>query len=295
MSKYKSCFISAPTGTNLKLFREALNKKEIQWIDQSNFSLGDSLQESTIDHIKSADFFCLIIPKLYDDSFYFRIFYELGIAEAAKKPILIFVSPNFKIPTFIRNYTYIRSDLDNLDSINYNIDTFTKYSKPKKTTYGYKGKKSVERDFSWIENSLKEVEMGNHQNLENFVFNLFEKSGLIVSESNEKSFDIDLAIWIDSVDEILGNPIPIELKYGYLSEKRLNFSENALREYMDDFYGKIGLIIYFDKNNKKFQSKYDKWPFIIRLSISELVDLIINDKFEQELIKQRNLAVHGGF
>lgn len=297
MSKFDSCFISAPVGTNLESVREILRNKNIRWYDQSIISIGDSVQNSIKDNIQSADFFCLIIPKLDDYSRYFNIFYELGIAESSQKPVLIFISPQVKMPPFIQNYTYVRADLSNIESLNYNIDTFIKYSKPKKISSQLNGKKTYKIDYSWVDAGLKEVEEGGIKNFEYFVLNLFKKSGLIVSKDSkyfEKRFEIDLAIWIDSLDKILCNPILVELKYGTFSNKKLENLENNLRNYLNQREG-IGLLIYFDKNKKKFPSEFNRWPLIIRLSLSELTELVIKDKFEKEIVKRRNYAIHGGY
>lgn len=297
MTKFNSCFLSAPAGTNLETLRKILNEKKIKWYDQSTITVGDSIQKTIKDNIKSADFFCLIIPDIDDYSRYFNIFYELGIAVSSEKPVLIFINPLVKMPSFIQNFTYIRSDLNNIESLRYNIDTFVKYSKPKKSSFQLNEKKTDNLNNLWVSEGLKEVETGDQKTFEQFVFSLFKKSGFIVSNDfkpNKKDYEIDLAIWIDSLDDILYNPIVAELKYGHFSEQQLDTLENQLRNYLY-LQGGIGLLIYFDENKKNFPSKINKWPLIIRLSLKELTELIISDKLEEEIIKRRNYAVHGGY
>lgn len=292
--KFKSCFISAPVGTNLQSLRKALEERDIKWFDQSKFYFDESIKESIIEGIQSADFVCVVMPKGFDCS---NIFFELGVATTKNKPVIAFVDPKVEqLPSLLQSFAYARLSMDDRKALALYLDSFLKHvSLQKKKKTSKKPHIAKPRDISWIREAMESIEHGNEQQFETFVIRLLEESGVIVSRQPlHRDKGVDLAVWIDSLQNLLGNPILVELKYGAFSNNRLSQAEDKLRHNVEKMGGLAGILIYFNQNHNEFPSQDNRWPLIIRLSLQELVKLVENGNLEKELTKQRNLAVHGG-
>lgn len=290
--KFSSCYISAPSGTDLSPLREALEKRGITWTDQSSIRLGEPLLEAIENSINKADFICAVIPK---ESDYVNVLFELGIAHAKRKSVLIFVDQKGELPLFLQVFLYARSAINDENAVDFHLDSFLRYgsAKPKKKYTKFCDiNKSI--DTSWVSKAIQSLEEGNTTAFETLVARLFEESGIVVSHSPpHKDQGADIAIWIDQLQHSFGNPILVETKYGSLSHERLDEAEDKLRWYVMKTGGLVGLLIYLDSSAKDLPSSSTKWPLIIRLNFPVLVNLIQAGQLESELIKRRNKAVHG--
>lgn len=104
----------------------------------------------------------------------------------------------------------------------------------------------------------------------------------------------DLALWIDKLQDFLGNPILVEVKYGFLDARIIETAEEHLRHYVLGIQGQSGLLIYFDKSGKRFSPFSGRWPLIIRMSLRELMEALERGQLAQILASIRNRTVHAG-
>ena len=127
-----------------------------------------------------------------------------------------------------------------------------------------------------------------------FLEEFFENQGFVVESSNVPDIAADMSIWIDSLEQTLGNPILVEAKCGKLSETLLEQSERQLRGALRKSNLRSGMLIYLDSSRKHFRPSKFALPLVIRFEISDLIEKITKEPLDCVLLNERNKIAHGG-
>lgn len=286
-SKFKRCFISAPFGTNTGVIRHALEAEGVQWSDQTSVNAGNSWLDVLEQEVARSDFVCAIVPS----EGHGNIFFELGIAYSKGKPILAFISPSLEMPSGMHSLTYVRSDPTDSALVRVALRTFLEHAEPRVLS------KKRSRSRSTVSNSSRSPAryLNQGRDFEDRTAALLARAGFIVSEQN-KQHDVgaDFAVWIDQLEHSLGNPVLVEVKAGHLSSARLNQAASQLRKHVERTRGRWALLVYWDDDGREFSPRSFEWPLVLFLSGKKLSRLVTRGELVKELVKLRNLAVHGG-
>jgi Restriction endonuclease len=288
-ANFRRCFISAPFGTDTAVLRKALEDHDILWRDATNIEAGTNWSDVLDKEISRADFVCVILPVERSEN----SFFELGMSYGKHKPILAFVNSEAELPREIKTLTYFRSDPTKPDAVASALRTFLEHARPKPRKQGRPvsaRSDSPQLDITGIVESGADVERRTA--------NLFRKAGFILSEGDGgvapgRDRGVDFAVWIDELEQPLGNPILVQVKAGDFSERRLREAAMQLRTYMEKTHSHSGLLIYWDKSNREFPRVSSKWPMVFQLSGPALADLVARNELPDELVRLRNAAVHG--
>lgn len=125
-----------------------------------------------------------------------------------------------------------------------------------------------------------------------FLISIFEKEGAIVSHSGPNDNGADMALWLDSSANSLGNPILVEVKIGQITDSRLSSAEEQLRGYLNATNVQSGLLLYLDSEMKQFGRSIIETPLIIRLDIRDLVNKLESQSLARILLSERNAMMH---
>lgn len=282
-----SCFISAPFGFDLSLFKKIMREHHIVTFDQSLLNLGDSVPESINMAIQKSDLFCAIIPNEKNIS---NIFFEIGLAFAQHKPILLFVGKSVELPVELNSLLYFPSNFENEESLQFYITSFLNFGNSElKKNYSLSTNK-IPLNYPSFKNENREA----YFQFEKKVEKIFKDAGYLTeSQDRIRDSQIDLVLWVDKLENQFGNPILVEVKYGNLTPTLMSKTESNLRNQITKIGGNLGLIIYYDKNKREVSNFSKDLPLIIKFSIDELIDLLKKGQFESEIIAIRNRIVHG--
>ena len=237
-------FISKPADKSTSVIEDELAKRNVQFSTIHEFHSGATILSAIESAIKSADLIIALIP---EDASH-NVFFEIGIAHAYKKQLLIFIPPSFgQLPTDISGLLYVRTDADNREAIGFAIDQCierlekptVRYSKPK-----YEGKTIGDKADEYLllldENGINITE----QELVNIVANILKDAGVeAVIESQIHNERIDIAIWSDSLQSLYGNPIIVEIKRFINSESNLLCAVNQVKQYMNVSGANLAIIL----------------------------------------------------
>ena len=291
----KSCFIIAPFGTNTQVLADALRSRGISPHRLDDLQPGSRVLEALRRAIRDADFVCAVIP---EEAHRENLFFEIGVALGTGRPVFAFVEPAVVLPFHLGAIPHIRARLDDSQSIDSQLDMALRSFVTKRQRRGIRRSRKENRIN--IEQARQQLtEFGGSSahagfRFEKFIADLFGQANIEVSATtHEQDRGADLAIWVDDVDEVLGNPILVELKSGQLSQNALQQAEQQLRHYLQKGPARCGLLVYLDVGNRDFASSESSWPLIFRLSAGELVDALATDSLADMLVARRNRAVHG--
>jgi len=294
--RFKTCFISAPVRTDTSVLRQALERRGIRWSDAVSIRPSGSILETIESGIAEADFVCVIVPKAPES---ISVFFEMGLALGKQRPVLAFIEPRVPIPSYFEGFTIARTALQDSEALNLNLDAFLSHAQPRKIKGTLSSRSRPKRvDTSWTKKALKSVQSKSGPlravEFERFVAKLLEGSGAQVSVANPLAGrGADMAVWVDELQPSIGNPLLVEVKSGRLSEARLHEGEQQLRHYLSHINARMGLLVYWDSEGRRFTPRKHEWPLVIRFSVEELISLVEKGQVVQAILRERNQLVHG--
>ena len=286
-ARFKSCFISAPFGVDTSIVREILDEKGIRWHDQTDVRAGGSWLDAVDTAMTRSDFVCAVLPT---ERYRENVLFELGIAYARRKPVLAFLGSSLSLPSDIGGLTYLRVNSANREAVRSALDAFLTHANPTPST---KPVVTPSKRRGKSEPYTLPPASATAQEFERRTAELLRHAGFILSEPSEsRDQGADFAVWIDEVQNSLGNPVLVQVKVGDLSSLRLEQAASQLRHYVTKTHGRCGLVVYWDRQNREFPAVSTDWPLIFRLSGQTLARLASQRLLAQELVRLRNEAVH---
>jgi hypothetical protein len=284
-STFKKCFISAPFGTDTAPLRAALERRNVQWRDQTNIAIGTSWIELLEEEMSRADFICSVIPEEPNPN----VLFELGMAVGKKKPVLALVRSSVGLPLDTLTYFVLTPDAESLGRA---LDTFLSHSKPSP-----RRPRKVASPKSPSGAVIKPPTAYVGVAAEQRTAELFRQAGYIVSDqTGPTDKGVDLAVWIDELESAIGGPLLVQVKSGRPTLDRLRQAEEQLREYVLKTNGKFGLLVWWNGSDVStpplIPDRY-KWPMVLTLPGERLSALVESGDLTSEITRLRNAAVHG--
>jgi hypothetical protein len=296
VEKKPKCFISAPIHTDTSVVRGILAGKGVEAYDAYDFRPGDPIQDALSKKIQEADFVIVVISELNAN-----VFYELGLSEGKGKPIFLIIGKDVDVPHFLLGKPYFRGDVADRDLLAISLSRFTDelLSKRRKLPKRKGRRKSESERLQSINEYIQLISElraeGNARKVEDLAQKIFEKLSVQFESSQFVPQDkgVDFAIWSNDLAFTIGNPIFVELKYGSLTPGTIYRAEDQLKEYLSKSDAKAAILLYLDREGKRFPERYSLSPLIIRLDFEDFVKSLSKHSFTEALLDARNRIVHG--
>jgi len=294
----KSCFIATRIPMNIRPLREALVARGIQVKDALSLPPGPGSIVGAIESaIRDADFVCAIIsPEMSAN-----VLFEIGLAYGARKPLFLIVDKEADLPANLKDIFYVRASSWDTEAIEFNLDNFlehpTRGIPGRQRTTAKKPEPSLLHGLRVNEKLKSLLSLQGAERamaLEELVAGLLKQADAVVTQERYyPDTGADMAIWLDGIESILGNPVLVEIKAGRLSEERLREAELQLQHYLTQTNARAGLLIYLDQRDQRFPSSPSTWPLVVRLDVRDFVDVLARGELVATLIAERNKAAHG--
>lgn len=292
------CFISFNTEESMVLgerVRSILQRNNVKPIDMYDISTNENIVNLLEDKIRDSDVFLAIISGHSP-----QVFYEMGIAKGLKKPIFIVISKDISVfPNFIYDFLYVRANPNDEDNIEFAFKQFIKnQSKQKRKSNRTKqnlNKPSINLPKSWVQNISEFRNNGTARDLENYMINIMGSLNATSKYVDHQGTGVDFALWLDEEQTDIGNQILIEIKYGNINNETLRLGERQLQNYLINTNSKAGLLLYLDRNGKRFPLGTCINPLVVRMDLEDFLSEIEKKKRLLNIILScRNSMVHGG-
>lgn len=269
------------------VLRKALEEKAVKWSDITTSDPRVNVIDSIERAIRKADFLCAVLPRTEHGN----VFFELGIAYAKQKPILALLAPSASLSPDIALLTYFRTDPTDADTIRSALAIFLQHASGKPVRGA---RRTPTKTSSIQEKGLALPPPITGKEFEFKTAQLFQTSGFLVSLSQLPSAEgADFAVWIDEISQSFGNPLLVGVKAGELSNREISDAASRLRQNVTKTHGRSGLLVYWDRGNRKFPAVSTEWPLIFQLSGETLERLLQQRRLPKELVRLRNAAAHG--
>jgi hypothetical protein len=271
-----------------------LDRLKIEYHNFYDFSVGTSFSDLIKRKIRESDF---VLALINDNNQ--NVLFELGVAQGLNKPMFLLVKKDVKLPFYLEDKLYFQTDWDKdtdlieLSLKNYIDDISKKTSKVKKQTKGFNLTIDETNDFViQIKKFRKEIKEADLINLLMQVFSKLKINAVSEMLTDNKA-RVDIAVINENLSQYFGNPLLFEVKSGILTNSRIESAENQLQKYIELTDAKAGVLLYLDRENKRFEYGNRINPFILRFDIEDFILGVASEGFEKLLIKTRNELVHG--
>lgn len=289
-SRIRTCFITAPSGTNLDLLTAALQRRDIRVVGPEAISVGTAWKTEISNFLNSAD---LIIGVLTRERRSNWVLFELGQAWGQGKTVLLFAPPNSAhVPSNLRRFLTVRANLSNREAVEFALDQILAAPAPKLTTSRPAKEKSPlgESADHYLQGSVPMLASVNALELESLVANALREAGVdVLARSQAQGRGADLAIWSDELQPFVGNPLLVEIKTKLTTSEAAMSTARQLSKYVTSTGGLWGLLLYGAGPDDLGSLP----PNVLALSIKTLFLRLRQETFDQIVRELRNQRVHG--
>lgn len=247
--------------------------------------------------IAEADFLCAVIPEGPVSA---TVFLEVGVALGRQKPCLLFAAPKADLPVALRGQPYARASLKDGEALRFHLDSFLKNAgkfdgrgdggQARESVHPKTGPmaSSVDRLIAW---ETREPPP-NEGELVRLLAEAFEAAGYVTSRAftsnGSEGKGADLAVWIDELQGVVGNPLLIEVT------NRMPTSANVrqLQRLLRTLQSPLGLLVSWHPPEPL--NDHEDWsaPVVVIMSVHDLIDAIGRDDFARALLSRRNDPSH---
>lgn len=286
-------FLSYDFKDDISKIINLLNEQGFDIFDSRNdIEYGNSFQKAIKNAILECDFLFLIYSSENPN-----IAFEAGIAVSSNKPIFSVISERNNDPDFLFDSTYVHATPSEIDKVEFNLKIFLEKLKPKKNinkTWKHKFYGGVKPNyyFEFLNkyNNLIDKKEKNYELLFKEIFERYQLNVIQNKFDSKANFYADFCIWSDKLNNIIGNPILIEIK------KEIN-AKNILqlKDTFDSLTSKNSAescIVFYDylkgidKINLPNTSKY------LFIEISDFIEKLNEGDFNDSIRKIRNEIVY---
>mgnify|MGYP003576960868 CR=1 FL=1 len=284
-------FVSYPFGTDMtKVFR-LLKEHNIEFFDgTANLLWGTTIHETIIRAITDCDLMFVVYPEPNAN-----IAYEVGVAAALKKPIFSIIAiEGSQWPDFLMDTVHVFSAPEDYHKLKFTFEIFIKKIKPKRSKSRKKTQKQSKQfdPIDWLE-YYHEISGKNERYLEDFVEQLLKHYQLEYSKrtNNQAGYVADFSFWSDPLENILGNPILIEVKK-QITPRNIDALQKQIKRALEKTNAKGGIVFY----NELTGSPKNIWEAttsnILFISILKLIEKLQSKDFEDAIASCRNEIIH---
>ncbi len=292
-----TCFISAPVGITLSKIKRLLHEKNIESIVPSEvISLGQPIFEKVSELISRSDLFLAVLNNAPGSM---NTYFELGVASAKKKHIVIISPDTHQIPFDLRGVLSLITDVEYLEPLEFVIDQIIAAPKKRKITSKNRVQ-PTERSNLFIQtdellNRLNFLNLGEVKNeLENIVTNILNESDVtIVKQPKIINNTPDLAIWSDELDTILGNPIIIEIKENIRGSNHIKIISDRIQNYLEKTNSKFALVFFLKGIGPENAKNLANINNILFFQLEEFIQQLKYHRFAEVVRRKRNFLAHG--
>jgi hypothetical protein len=295
-SALKSCFISAPAGTQLHALRASLKSRGLRVLVPQDLASGNDWATEIQKQLSQAD---IVIGVITSDRESPWVLFELGQAFAlGRRIILISTEKVDSIPFASRNLVILRIDLDNQKAIDFALDQLLAApSRPKDSTAPHL-KPTLKALGSDVDNLMLALDQAltGHSGLafERVVADALRSSGTdVIVASFESDIGADFAVWSDVLEPFVGNPLLIEVKARIRGKGEASLVMRQLSSYLGQSGARWALLLYGDGPDNDEVAWPEVPSNVLLLSLRSLLESLRTRSFPEVVRDLRNQRVHG--
>lgn len=291
----RTAFIAASAGTPLTVLKDVLLKRGLTPVTTADFVIGADWLHQLTTTIRSAD---LVIGVLAPDRSGSGVMFELGQAFALHRRVVLVAPPGSgPLPFDVRSLPVVTASAEQRDALEFTIDLIL--AAPQTSARGPTPVTDARAAFGSDIGSLRKAAahaLATRDGLrfEMAVADTLRASGVeVVAASSQHDMGADLAVWADSLEPFVGNPLLIEVKTRLRDRAEIERVSQQLLGHLARTPGRWGAIIY-GEGPPPGDIAWRSCPMnLLPLAFDDLLSAINGGSFPEFIRKLRNQRVHG--
>jgi hypothetical protein len=246
--------------------------------------LGSELLEALRDAVKRAD---VVVAVLGDERP--NPFFEIGVAYALGKPLLLIVPPGAELPSDLTGQIVVSARPDDLDAIRFVLDQIQRQvrsvqpevPRPSERALGATAGAELIDRLGRLSRDARSVV--------SILVEAIEGSGAIAAVNLDPDQGFDLGVWSDDLAAIGGNPLVVEVKRALTPEA----TSQALHALAEHPTARLALVVqYDDLPRAAVETAQASYP-VLTISLEQLIRRMVSASFAEVIRDLRNRSVHG--
>jgi hypothetical protein len=291
----RSVFLSYPVRTDTSVIRRLLEGEGVGVRSDEDIEPGENFRASLIEGMQKADAVIAVLGERPKNS---NVFYQMGLADAMGKPVLVVSVGALDPVSDLTLYPYLRARPDDEEALRFGLVHFiraphhaSKHERDYKTATKPIGE-MVDAFLARLhaDPSITEVE------LISIIATAIRESGVDTQASglhraSAEEITADIAVWSDELESLIGNPLPIEVRSSVMTALD---AEGAAKNLMRAIVGakvRWGLILFL-KATADAMGVLGKYP-VLAMSIEDFLEGLRKRSFSRIVADLRNQAAHG--
>jgi hypothetical protein len=301
------CLLIAPTSLDVHVLTGVLVDQEVEVLYASELGAGVTLAQSAID---LADCAVAVLPSQPTRTAegLAAIFIEIGVVAGRGIPILVIVEPPEAPPPALAGATIVRAPVNHVDALRLHLRMFMlsvaaggAVQRPNppaalepSSLAGFRARLEAIRNPPQVHEASGGRASARGFQLERLVYDVLSGAGATMAINFELSPDTrreaDAVAYVPGTESVLG-AIIVEIKLRRLTEADLQRTEHQLLKNMKAGRVGFGLLVYDELATDAHGIR--PVPFILALSVDELLTELEYMPLGELLVRARNRAVHG--
>lgn len=291
----RSVFLSHPVRTDTSVIRRLLEREGVSVRSDEDVEPGANVRASLIEGMQKADAVVAVLGDRLKNS---NVFYQMGLADAMGKPVLVVSIGALDPVSDLALFPYLRARPDDEEALRFGLAHFIRAP--------HHGSKH-ERDYTTATKPIGELVDGfiarlhrdpsiREDELVSIIATAIRESGVdtqasVPHRASAEEIPADIAVWSDELESFVGNPLPIEVRSSVMTAHE---AEGAAKNLMRAITGakvRWGLILFL-KATADAKGVLSKYP-VLAMSIEDFLEAMRNRSFGRIVADLRNRAVHG--
>ncbi|MDX8141652.1 hypothetical protein SK854_05985 [Lentzea sp. BCCO 10_0061] len=299
----------APIDVDVRVLSDVLTDQGVEVLVASELGAGVTLAQAVIDEVDCA---VAVLPSRPTRSLegLTAVFIEIGVVAGRRIPILVIVEPPEVPSPALAGATIVRAPVTHADALRLHVRMFMlslTYGGARQEPHrplvldtallaGFKTRLEVIRNRPQSRGESGEkssVDRGFQ--LERLVYDVLSGAGAAITTNvqwatSKGQREADAVAFVPGTESVLG-AIIVELKLRRLTEDDLQRAEQQLLTNMNAGRVGFGLLVYDELATVAFEVRTS--PFMLALSVDELIAELEHVPLGELLMRARNRAVHG--
>jgi|GEM_PF-4566967 len=277
----RTCFVATNSRVNLNALRSLLEEEGFRlvlWTD-AIFVPGKTGLEHALKVIEEAN---VVLGVLVGDPADRNALYELGVASALGKSIVLWVDDEADVPSDLQGLPTIKFAPEASGSLRFALRHASQQDVP------------LDRPKESSEAPRREIRRAQrrHEDLALWLAEVFRQEGATVVEGQE-GLGSDFALWLPDLEPSVGNPFLVEVKHSIETERAFESAAGQVRHYLNATGGRWGMLVYRVGPPGIEIDPAHGWPMVLALRADELEAMLESATFAEVVHRLRNERAHG--
>ena len=294
-NKVRTVFLAAPARTDTSTIRRILEEQGFEVSDSELARPGLPIRESLFAGVNGADAVVAVLGSGGGNS---NVYYELGLADAMRKPVLVVADGTLDPSSDVAIYPYLRVWDGNEEALRFGLVRFL--NAPRRgLRFEPEGGPMAEPLGSAVDDLLARLRADvslSQSDLVELISSAIGESGVAAQATASDRFDdekslADIAVWSDELTSIVGGPFPIKVESSFTTPSRADAVAGQMTRAITAAKSRWGMLIYRDAALEAILAMTDS--SVLAISAGEFLEKLRAHSFARIVTDMRNRAAHG--